>query len=748
MLRNATLLAISAAAPLPAQDPVLIEAEAFDHHGGWVLDTQFVHSTGSPYLLAHGLGQPVEDATTEVEVPRAGRYRVWVRTLDWVGRWNAPGAPGRFEVWVDGARLPRVFGIEGAEWGWHDGGVVTLDGGRTTLRLRDLAGFDGRCDAILLSADLDRRPPDGGEALAALRAKLRGPAPDGAQHEHDLVVIGGGYGGIAAAISAARMGCRVALLQNRGVLGGNGSSEVRVWSQGGIRRGLYPRLGEIVEEFCDNASESPGRADEFGDAKKEALVRAESGIDLFLHHHADRVVMHGATIAAVEAFDVRSGHRRRFAARLFADCTGHGSIGALAGADHTVRETEHLGMSNMWRWEHTDEATEFPPTPWALQLTLDDFPYPHGRGEWFWESGFDQHPITALEATRDWNLRAVFAAFQAMKSGARADEHANARLTWVAYIGGTRESRQLLGDVVLSREDIVTKRSFDDGCVPTTWDIDLHYPREQYAKRYPDNPFISRAHFDRSVDRRHGYPVPYRCFYSRNIDNLLMAGRCISVTHEALGTVRVMRTGGMIGEVVGKAAAICVAESCTPRQVYGDHLSKLQELMRLPGRARRLEVTAPITVPPPAPGQRDRAAADVPGIVVDDDRAELVGDWQESQSVAGFIGARYLHDGNRAKGAASARFVLRARESGPHRLGLCWTADQNRASRVGISIRTTAGEQVVHVDMRTPPTGEDGFDDLTTLHLDSGHAVVVTISNAATDGHVIVDAARLLHTPQ
>ncbi|MFN3487409.1 MAG: FAD-dependent oxidoreductase, partial [Planctomycetota bacterium] len=140
-----------------------------------------------------------------------------------------------------------------------------------------------------------------------------------------------------------------------------------------------------------------------------------------------------------------------------------------------------------------------------------------------------------------------------------------------------------------TRDDIVNRRPFPDGCVPTTWDIDLHYPKEQYMKKYPDNPFISKGVFDRAVDRQHGYPVPYRCFYSRNIENLFMAGRCVSVTHEALGTVRVQRTGGMIGEVVGKAAALCVRHACLPRDVYTSHLEDLKRLLRLPG-AKRMDV--------------------------------------------------------------------------------------------------------------------------------------------------------------
>jgi hypothetical protein len=134
--------------------------------------------------------------------------------------------------------------------------------------------------------------------------------------EFDLVVCGGGYAGIGAAISAARMGCKVALIQNRPVLGGNGSSEIRVWAMGGIRRGLYPNIGEIVEEFQDEAKMSPGTYEEFGDAKKEAVVRAERNISLFLNNHIYAVEMTEAKkrIGAVIALDTRTISAGHFAA--------------------------------------------------------------------------------------------------------------------------------------------------------------------------------------------------------------------------------------------------------------------------------------------------------------------------------------------------------------------------------------------------------------------------------------------------
>ncbi|MEZ0257055.1 MAG: FAD-dependent oxidoreductase, partial [Chthoniobacter sp.] len=539
-MRSFLLACLSlAASSALAADSLLVEAESFKDPGGWSLDTQFIEIMGSPYLLAHGLGQPVKDATTTVKFPSTGQYHVYVRTKDWVAHWKASGTPGKFQVLVDGKALGETFGTKGAEWNWQDGGTVEIAKPETTLALHDLAGFDGRCDAVYFSKEA-AAPPADGEKLAQWRRTALGLSekPINAGN-YDLVVVGGGYAGMGAAISAARMGLNVALIQDRPVLGGNGSSEVRVWAMGGIRRGLYPNIGEIVEEFQDKAKASPGTKEEFGDDKKEAVVRAEKHISLFLNNHVIAAEMTDKQhIAAVVALDTTTSERRRFEGKLFVDSTGHGTVGALTGAELTVRETEHLGMSNMWRWDTAETPQAFAPIEWGLDLEMEDFPYPRrGHAEWFWEGGFNVHPIAGLEATRDWNLRAIYGAWNAMKNKGGKDEHANAKLEWVAYIGGTRESRQLIGDVVLTREDVETKKPFPDGTVPTTWDIDLHYPKEQYAAKFPENPFISKAKMDKAVDRQHGYPVPYRCFYSKNIENLFMAGRDISVTHEALGTV-------------------------------------------------------------------------------------------------------------------------------------------------------------------------------------------------------------------
>ncbi|AMV34237.1 dihydrolipoamide dehydrogenase [Pirellula sp. SH-Sr6A] len=731
---------------------LLVEAESFQSYGGWGLDTQFIRNMGSPYLIAHGLGKPVEDAVTTIELPATGTYHVYARTKDWVARWKAPGSPGRFQIHVNGKPLPNDLGTEGSEWHWQKAGSVDIATTRVELRLKDLMGFDGRCDAIYFSQS-DTPPSNSNDILPAWRKEMLGlPAQTEQKGGYDLVVIGGGYAGMGAAISAARMGCKVALIQDRPVLGGNGSSEIRVWAMGLIRRGKYPRIGEIVEEFSDKAKKSPGTFEEFEDAKKEALVRAEKNIDLFLEHHAHQVKMDGKRIESVTAFEVRTSREREFRGKLFVDATGHGTLGALAGADWNLEEKGRMGMSNMWAWDEATAPTQFPKTPWALPLEMKDFPYPvDHHGQWFWESGFDKDPLGDAEAIRDWNLRAVFGAFNAMKNGDGATKHPTAVLTWVAYIGGPRESRQLYGDVILTQDDVVSKKEFPDGCVPSTWSIDLHYPKKQFAQKFPDNPFISIAEHDRRIDRNYGYPIPYRCFYSRNIENMFMAGRCISVTHEALGTVRVMKTCGMMGEVVGKAASICVQNDCLPYAVYERYWKQMDELLQLPGKAFRQNVNAPLTIPadslPLASEFGPMTGIDpatLPGVVLDNRQAKTTGKWTSGEGLKGYFAHDYVYAGSDS--GASIRYEWTADRDGEFLVRIAYQPHENRGSRVPVLIETPAKSETVRVDMRKPPR-EDGWVEVGQVRLRAGETLAVTLSTEQSGGFVHADALQILPTP-
>ncbi|MEA1952241.1 MAG: FAD-dependent oxidoreductase [Planctomycetota bacterium] len=615
------MLIILAVVQLGFAATVLVEAESFSQRSGWVIDQQSMDVMGSPYLLAHGLGRPVADATTTVTIPEAGEYRIWVRTKDWVARWSAPGAPGKFQLLIDGEPLKTEFGTEGADWHWQSGGTIRIRKRSVTLALRDLTGFDGRCDAILLSTDHQLTPPNKNPKLEVFRGTLLGyPKTPPEAGQYDLVVVGGGMAGCCTAVSAARRGCRVALIQNRPVLGGNNSSEVRVGLSGLIHQQPYPRLGNLVDEIgpvgfwnlweARRDPDSPrskrilavikkhpekkihnaGPATNYEDQKKIDAVRAEKNIRLFLNMHVNGIEMDGSRIAAVVAQNIQTGERLKFKARLFADCTGDGNLGFLAKADFRVgREPRSqtgeklapkqgdklvMGTSVQWYSVEEDQPSTFPDCPWALHFD-DTNCMKCVRGDWDWETGANRDQVAEIERIRDHALRATFGNWAVLKNHDRfKKKFANRRLAWVAYIGGKRESRRLLGDVILRQQDIENRKQFPDACVTTTWTIDLHYPKK--TPGIEGDAFRSMAKHVKIKP----YPIPYRCLYSRNVENLMMAGRNISVTHVALGTVRVQRTTGMMGEALGRAAGLCKKHDCDPRDIYKQHLAEFKDLLK------------------------------------------------------------------------------------------------------------------------------------------------------------------------
>ena len=605
---------------------VLVEAESFRQLGGWVVDQQSTDVMGSPYLLAHGLGERVANASTKVEFRATGEYRLWARTRDWV----APHGPGQFRLRLNGEPLAKAFGAEGdGSWQWHDGGTVQIKDKSAALELEDLTGFEGRCDAILFAkgAPDGFRPPNGGDEMAAFRRKLLGlpTAPaDGGQY--DLVVVGGGYAGVCAAIASARLGLKVALIQDRPVLGGNASSEIRVGPIGGMDEGPYPHNADIMKEI----HKSPGATRSSGglsarpdDPHLLRMVKAEKNISLFLEMHVFKVEKDGSRIKSVVAKHVRTSEERRFRGALFADCTGDGTVGFLAGADWRMGregrgETGEalapkqadkmvLGMSNFWTARRTDRPTTFPACPWALRITQESlevstpkYPPKFGQyayvGGWNWESGFNRDPILEAEQVRDHNFRAIYGTWDFLKNrGKDKQEYATAKLEWVAYLLGKRESRRLLGDIILAQQDMVESKVHPDACVTATWYFDLHFPHPDNTKFFPGEEFRSLAYDDPSFEKLRGsiegtatrmkpYPIPYRCLYSRNVPNLLMAGRNISVTHVGLAPVRVMNTTGMMGTVVGRAAYLCRKLNLDPRGLYEKRLEDFKRLLADPGR--------------------------------------------------------------------------------------------------------------------------------------------------------------------
>ena len=230
-----------------------VECETFTDYGGWVVDPHSMKRMGSSYLMAHGCGTPVKDATRTVNFAEAGRYTVHVRTRDWSAEWRKGRGtpPGRFQVLVNGKPVGNaVLGTNGGEWAWQRAGEVDLPVGDATVALHDLTGFNARCDVVYFSKDPNDVPPNDARELEAYRPKKRHFSTVTDKTSYDLIVVGGGISGICVAQSAARLGVRVLLLQDRGVLGGCNSSEIRVSLGGLVHQPPYPALGNLVDEFA------------------------------------------------------------------------------------------------------------------------------------------------------------------------------------------------------------------------------------------------------------------------------------------------------------------------------------------------------------------------------------------------------------------------------------------------------------------------------------------------------------------
>ena len=557
-----------------------------------MVDQQFMDLMGSSYLMAHGLGTPVSDATTTVNFAKTGEYTVFVRTYNWTSPWTTKEGPGKFQLTVNGRALNnKILGTKSNTWEWQEVGKVKINSKTVTIGLRDLTGFNGRCDAIYFTMD-NVLPPNEPEALTAFRKEKLGlPEVVPNAGKFDLVVVGGGVAGTAAALTAARQGLKVALIQDRPVLGGNNSSEVRVHLGGRINLDPYPKLGDVVNEIAPLRGGNAQPGDYYEDEKKLEMVNAENNISLFLNFRAFKVEKEGTTIRTVFAKHIETAEELSFSAPLFADCTGDGTIGYLAGADFAMgRESKAefneatapeeadkmtMGSSVQWYSKEGDKSSDFPEFDYGM-----DFNETNAQkvtmGEWTWETGMNFDQISDFERVRDYGMLVVYSNWSYLKNKSSfKEEYKNKYLDWVAYIAGKRESRRLIGDMVLTEQDITDFVIYPDASAPTSWTIDLHYPDPKNTKHFPGAEFKSIA-VHKTI---HPYPIPYRCFYSRNVDNLFMAGRNISVTHVALGTVRVMRTTGMMGEVVGMAASVAAKNKTNPRGVYQKHLDKLQRLM-------------------------------------------------------------------------------------------------------------------------------------------------------------------------
>lgn len=571
---------------------LLVETESFQNKGGWVFDQQSMDIMGSPYLMAHGLGKPVTDATTDVEFPKSGKYYVYVRTFNWTSPWYEGEGPGKFRLKVGEQKLSELLGCKGTEWFWQKAGEVDIKKGKNTISLVDLTGFNGRCDAIYFTSNKQAIPPSESEKLAVFRKKmLKLPLVPQKTQSFDFVVVGGGVAGMCAAVAAARLGCKVALIHNRPVLGGNNSSDVRVHLGGSIEVGRYKGLGRIIREFGHTREGNAKPADIYEDSKKEEFILKEANVTLLANYQAVAVKKSGNKIESVTVRNLETSEEINISAPVFSDCTGDGTIGYLAGADFKMgRESKAefgeelapevadkmtMGASVQWYSTNKDKEMIFPEFNYGINFNAENCEKTT-MGEWKWETGMNLDQVKDIERIRDYGMMVVFSNWSFLKNGLKDNQKfLNRELGWVAYIAGKRESRRLLGDYILKQDDIDKNVFHEDASFTTTWSIDLHTPDTINSKKFPGAEFKAQT----KHIRIYPYSAPYRCLYSRNVDNLFMAGRNISVTHVALGTVRVMRTTGMMGEVVGIAASLCKKHNATPRLIYQLYLEELKQLM-------------------------------------------------------------------------------------------------------------------------------------------------------------------------
>jgi hypothetical protein len=398
----------------------------------------------------------------------------------------------------------------------------------------------------------------------------------------DLTVVGGGLAGVCAAIGAARQGRTVALVQNRPVLGGNSSSEVRVWVCGATAHGVqhYAReTGIMGELFVENQYRNPQGNPYYWDLVVLEAVRAEPNIQLWLNTDVRTVDAADGEIRSVTGWQMGSEKEITFHSPAYADCSGDGLIGFLAGAEFRTGREPRSAYDESWAPEVPDDNTlgstilfytkdagepvRFVPPSFARDITKTSIPErriirtdAYGCAYWWIEWGGELDVVDDNEAIRDELQAAVYGIWDHIKNSGLYDAD-NLTLEWIGAVPGKREYRRFVGDYVLTQHDVLDQTLFEDRIAFGGWSIDLHPPGGMYATErgskhwHPDG----------------NYHIPLRSLYSRNVRNLWMAGRNISASHVAFGTTRVMATCAVLGEAAGVAAAVALSNDLMPREL-------------------------------------------------------------------------------------------------------------------------------------------------------------------------------------
>ena len=387
----------------------------------------------------------------------------------------------------------------------------------------------------------------------------------------DLCVVGGGLSGLCCAVAAARHGAKVILVQDRPVLGGNASSEIRMWVCGA--NGDGNRESGIVEELMlENYYQNPGLKFSLWDSVLYQTAMAEENLTLLLNTTCLDATMEGDRIVSIKAWQSNAETFHEIKATYFADCSGDSILAPLSGAEYTygreaksqyderippdVADRKTMGMSCLFQIRETDQRVDFTPPSWAYRYETDaDLPYKdHDRGNNFWwiEVGGEWDCIHDTDRCRDELLKICYGVWDHMKNhGDHGVE--NWEIEWIGFLPGKRESRRYIGKYVVTQNDVEAEGHFDDLVAYGGWTMDDHFPQGFYYTQ--GHPTI-----------HHPAPTPWglplRCMISKNIQNLVFAGRNISVSHAALSSTRVMATCAVLGQALGTAVAQAIEYGC------------------------------------------------------------------------------------------------------------------------------------------------------------------------------------------
>lgn len=418
--------------------------------------------------------------------------------------------------------------------------------------------------------------------------------------EADIIVVGGGLAGVSAAVAAARQGRSVALINNRPVLGGNSSSEVRVWVCGATAHGnqRWARESGIIGElYVENQFRNPEGNPVYWDDVVLDTVRREQNIRLFLNTEVSEVEASGPEearrIDAVTGWTMGSEIRTRFTAPIVLDCTGDGLVGAIAGARHRLGKEgraefgeewapeepvrEFLGSTLLFYTKDVGRPVKYVAPESAIDISRTPIPTSRvirsgdsGAHYWWIEWGGELDIVDDNERIRDELRGVILGIWDYIKNSGRFDAD-NLTLEWIGNLPGKREYRRFIGDYTLTQHDVIDQTAFDDSVAFGGWSIDLHPAAGMYAEGAGALQRFSDGLFE----------IPFRSLYSQNVQNLLFAGRDISATHVAFGAARVMATCAAMGEAAGTAAAMCIERGITPRQLHDDAREDLrQRLLR------------------------------------------------------------------------------------------------------------------------------------------------------------------------